>query len=270
MEISFKSEDERKKEEEINRRIRHNRTHRFVYNPVNISTIHEWMGTLAMSCEKYVRMRAEFDGHPHKNTIWVNLTVMAKERHINTLEGFLEFMEGECPSIEVLATDRGYDSEGFLKRYLVIDAECRKSPNEYGDGYAWAVASVMYVSNGTRRWLTIREFLGEPAYYVTENPVMDALADADSKELDMLNLQPLKDFDGIALGDYRKTLEDVEGKPENAAGSLVAYAIALTRCRKEDEGYFISLGKNRCSDKIPIFGAEPEDDDGFGSDDVPE
>ena len=179
MDISFKSEEERKKDEEINRRIRHNRTHRFVYNPVNISTVHEWVGTLAMSCEKYVRMRAEFDGHPSKNVIWANLTVMVKERHINTLEGFLEFMEGENPTIDALAVDHGYDSAGFVKRYLILDAECSKSPNGYGSGYAWSVASVMYVSNGTRRWLTIREFLGEPAYYVTEDPVMDALADAD-------------------------------------------------------------------------------------------
>ncbi len=265
MDRSFKSEEERKREEEIKRRVRYNSTHRHVYNPVNVSTVHDWVSILALSCLRYVRMRAEFDGHPQKSTIWMNLTIMVKERHINTLEGFIEFMDGECPTIEELAKDRGYGNA--LKRYLITDVKCYKSPNERGTGYASAVTSLGYVCDNVSRWFCISEFLGEPEYYVTEEDLFDVLSKGSPKEVGMLNLQPLEIFDGIALGDYHATLDNVERNPGNAAGNLLAYAIALTICRREDEGHFISLGLSKYSDEIPIFGSDSEEDDYFGDSD---
>ena len=94
---------------------------------------------------------------------------MAKVRHINTLEGFLEFMEGECPSIEVLAMDRGYDSEGRLVFTFLHPVKLVPADNEYGVSLKNAVILLDPGHTGTVESGAVHSLYGKSsAYGVTE------------------------------------------------------------------------------------------------------
>lgn len=152
-----------------------------------------------------------------------------------------------------------------MKRYLIEEVKCGISEGGMACGPVdGAVVASLKINDGEQtKWLSLVEVMGIPNVTLTDEDIYDRLiADDFSDEFtQFINDHTIESFEGIEIEEgYYSTYSCIQEDPENPAGPLVKYLVALVRCDMEDVDGLIEMAVGKYADEldIPVCDSEEE------------
>ena len=151
-----------------------------------------------------------------------------------------------------------------MKKYYVHEVKFGESEGGISCGPVSGslVASVKYSVDGDVQWLSMVEFDGFPNFYLSDKDIYDDLVkeDFEDKEFtEYMQDHQIDEFDGISIwGEYDDVFEGLAEAPENPAGKLIRYLVALVRCSEEEVNGLIAMATDKNINDIVIPMSEIE------------
>lgn len=152
-----------------------------------------------------------------------------------------------------------------MKRYLIEEAKCGVTEGGMACGpVPGVVVASLKVNDGKCvRWLSLSEVDGIPNLIVTDEDIYDTLITDDFSDefVDFVNDHTVNEFDGIEIDDgYYTTYDCIRENPDNPAGLVMKYLIALVRCETDEIEDIIAMGTGKYADEIRIPVCDAEED----------
>ena len=152
-----------------------------------------------------------------------------------------------------------------MKKYLIEDAKCGVAEGGISCGpVSGSVnAAIKFKESNKTQWLSLSEYDGIPAFYLTDDDIFDSLVEEDynnEKLWDYIKDHEVSEFDGLTLGEYEDVLDSIKEDSQNPAVPVIRYLISLVRCEKDEENKLISMAIGKYADELEIPTIDIEED----------
>ena len=153
-----------------------------------------------------------------------------------------------------------------MKRYFIMDAKCGMSEGGISCGPVSGTvnASVKFIESNKAQWLSLSEYDGFPAFYLTDDDILDSLVEEnfdDEKRWNYIKDHEVSEFDGITTyGEYEDVLDSIKEDPQNPAVAMIRLLITLVRCEEGEEEKLISTASGKYVDELDIPTIDIEED----------
>lgn len=148
-----------------------------------------------------------------------------------------------------------------MGKYLVSEVKCGVSEGGVacGPGSGSVVVSVNVTEGDKSFWLSNAEVTGIPNFYLTDQDIYEKLVNDDDEDFyEKLEEKFIKEFDGIALGEYDDIFASIRKNVGNPAVSLIRYIILLTRCSMDEVEDIVAMAKGKYVDDIEVPASDVE------------
>ncbi len=142
-----------------------------------------------------------------------------------------------------------------MGKYYVNEVKCGVGEGGVacGPGSGSVVTSVKITDGDKTFWLSNVEVTGIPNFYLTDEDIYEKLVNDDDEDFyEKLEGKFIKEFDGIALGEYDDIFASIKKNVGNPAASLIRYIILLTRCSMDEVEGIVALAKGKYVDDIEV------------------